>query len=403
MRKSFLYLSLGFVAAAMVSIYSCVKKVNGINNDQVIETPYGLFFSDTAGTLYVTNDGKTVKTIFKADGFPCRAICTDDGNVLWVKKNLYISTNGRNFNHAYDSVTSYDFKACNGKWLNLNQSMIIDIPDWEQSFTCSDYPTTTENYLGVVSNTRRGGILGYWWPELPDTPVFTGDPVPFGSYGTPPYTIRVTSFTLLKNGVLCAYDGRNNRNFFRTKTTLWNECTANPEHGAEPGVGDPANFSGTPLPHRIPLGFGFTAPVDTTAFYSLGHYNNRLIAIDNINCNSNGAYYSDDTGRTWKPYSGLPNKPLLCIASPFEEICLIGTDSAGLYVLNNNTGMWQLQQNNGLEKNIIVRNIAFKENIYKNGSRKKFVYLATNKGIYQSTDNGNYWTLTIPGNYVAVY
>ena len=61
MRKSFLYVTLGFVAAAFATIYGCTKKVNGINNDQVIETPYGLFFSDTAGTLFVTNDGKQLK------------------------------------------------------------------------------------------------------------------------------------------------------------------------------------------------------------------------------------------------------------------------------------------------------------------------------------------------------
>lgn len=402
MRKSFLFLTLGFVAVALVTIYSCTKKVNGINNDQVIETPYSLFFSDTAGSLFSTNDGKTAKIIFKADGYPCRAICTDNGNILWAKKNLYISGNGKNFNHAYDSITSYDFMACNGLWLNLNQSMMIDIPDWEMSFVASDYTSVT-NYIGVAFSLKQGGILGSWWNDIPDTPVFVGDPVALGLYGNPPYVIRVTSFSLLKNGVLCAYDGRNNRHFFRTKTTLWNECTPNPEYGVEPGVGDPANHSGIPLPHRIPFGFGYTAPVDTTAFYSLGHYNNRLIAIDNINCNNNGAYYSDDTGRSWKAYSGLPNKPLLCIASPFEEICLIGTDSAGLYQLNNNTSTWEQQTNNGLGKYIVVRNIAFKENIYKDGSRKKFIYLATNQGIYQSTNGGSNWTKTIDGNFVAVY
>lgn len=401
MRKSFLFLTLGFVAVALVTIHSCTKRVNGINNDQVIETPYSLYFSDTAGTLYSTNDGKTAKIIFKADGYPCRAICTDNGNVLWAKRHLYYSTNGKNFNHSYDSLTSYNFMACNGLWLNLNQSMIIDIPSWSKSFTCSDYPATSENYLGIVCNTHQAGKIGYWWPELPDTPVFAGDPITIGNVGAPPYTIRVTSLTLLKNGVLCGYDGRNNRNFFRTQNSLWSETTANPEGVV--GIGDPANASGVPLPHRIPDGFGFTAPVDTTAFYSLGHYNNRLIAIDNINCNSNGAYYSDDTGRTWKAYSGLPSKPLLCIASPFEEICLIGTDSAGLYQLNNNTSMWEQQPNNGLGKNLVVRNISFKENIYKNGSRKKFIYLATNQGIYQSTNGGSNWTKTIDGNFVAVY
>jgi len=186
MRKTPLYLTFGLLVAAIISIYSCTKKVNGINNDQVVETPYSLYFSDTAGALYNSTDGKTIKTIFNPDGFPCRAICVDNSNILWAKTNLYASiNNGVNFNHAYDSLTQNPFKSCNGLNMDLNQSMMIDIPDWSMAFTTSTYNSFSENYLGVVFSLNVGGILGSWWADLPDTPAVFGGPIAFGSRPTP--------------------------------------------------------------------------------------------------------------------------------------------------------------------------------------------------------------------------
>ncbi len=406
MQKTSLYITFGLLLAIIVSLNSCTKKVNGIDNDQVIETPYGLFFSDTAGSLFSTTDGKTVRTVVKADGTPCRSLCTDGNNILWVKNNLYVSTNnGVNFNHGFDSISTFPFSTCNGLWMDLNQSMMVNIPDWGITFVTNNYPDPAGNYLGVSFSLNLGGILGSWWVDIPDTPTTPGAATNMGLYSPAPWTIRMTSFALLKNGYLCGYDANSNRNFYRSKNSLWNESTGNPDSSVFNGLGSPLNYSGAPLPHHKISGLLTpTYPVvDTEAKYSYGHFNNRLIAIDNINCNGNGAYYSDDLGKNWTRYTGLPSKPLLCISAPFEEICLIGTDSAGLYELNTNTGAWQQQVNNGLGTNIVVRNIAFKENIFKNGTHAKYIYLATNQGIYQSTDGGNKWVKTIPGNYVAVY
>ena len=73
MRKLSLYFTIIFLVAISGVFKSCTKSVSGINNDRVVETPYSLFFSDTAGALYSSNDGKTVRaTLFKADGFPSR-------------------------------------------------------------------------------------------------------------------------------------------------------------------------------------------------------------------------------------------------------------------------------------------------------------------------------------------
>jgi hypothetical protein len=397
MRKLSLYGIIGLLVS-MAGYMSC-SKVNGIDNSNVIETPYSLYFSDTAGTLYSSNDGKAFSVVFPADGFPSRAICTVNSNILWAKTNMYVSTNnGLNFNHAYDSLASYPFGSCAGLGMNLNQSMIVNVSDWGMVYCVSSSPAFND-YLGVVFSLNVGGIAGSWWFDTVDSLNQIG-----GTYG--PGITTMTSYAYLPNGVLCGYDGIHNRNFYRIKTSLWNECTPVPDTVTYPGLGDQVgnknNHSGIWLPHNNIVEVPFGAAADTSSRYSIGHYNNRLVAIDNKGCNPGIAYYSDDTGRTWLPFYGLPQKPALCVYSPFDEICLVGTDSAGLYVLNNNTNTFYVN-NNGLASNLIVRNITCKENIYKNGRVVKYVYLATNKGIYQSVDGGNNWTQTIPGNFVTIY
>ena len=391
MQKLSLYGLVLLFAIGVTGYYSCTK-VNGINNNTVIETPYALYFTDTAGTLYCTNDGKTSKQVFPADGYAPRALCVANNNIIMVKSNLYLSiNNGVNFNHGYDSISTYPFTACSGLLEDLNQSMIINIPSWNETFVATN-ANTGNNYLGVSFNLYAGGVAGYWWIDAPDS---VGA---IGNYGA--FPITMTSFALLKNGVLCGYDGIHNRNFYRTKTTLWNECTAVADSVDYGAIGRPTNHSGIILPH-VDMLYGGT---DSSARYTYGEYNNRLIAIDNKNCNNVGAYYSDDTGRTWTAYQGLPNKPVLCVCSPFEQVCLVGTQQAGVYMLNTNTNTF-LPSNNGLASNLTVRNIAYKTNIYKNGNNinNNFVYIATNQGIYMSIDNGNNWTLAFAGNYVNVY
>ena len=405
----------------MAGIYSC-KKINGINNNNVVEAPYSLYFSDTAGTLFVTTDGKNInKVVFPPDGKPNRAIVTSAGNLLFAKSALYISTNnGENFNDTYDSLTqtwsvnqaspgvtrplSY---TVNGVTIDFNQSMIINIPTWNDRLYIASQaefdPVGNVNYLGLMRSDNNG-ILGSWITDSYDNNVVGQPPV----VGVLP--VRMTSFTQLANGYLCglAYEHilapstitnriRYVRNFCKKTApygvgTNWKELTSNPDNVSTIFQGFAG--SGHPLPPYL-------GKIDTS-FFTLGHYNNRLIAIDNKG--EYGAWYSDDFGSNWFNYStGLPTRtPLLCISAPFEEVCLIGTDSAGLYILNQNTGVWQ-QNNSGLGSNLIVRNIAFKETLYKNGTQKKYIYLATNRGIYQSTDGGLNWTMTIAGNYVAVY
>jgi hypothetical protein len=400
MRKSSLFFKSVILAGLLCTVsYSC-KKVNGINNNTVIETPFSLYFSDTAGTLYNSNDGTTRHTIFPADGTPSRSLCISANNILFVKKLiLFSANNGVNFNHSFDSLQGLTKVGCDGRALTLNQSMIIDMPDWNKVFTTSGIihdPTGTGalDYLGVeISNNH--GVPGSWYAN--------GGYDTSGRVGFLP--VNMISYTRLTNGVLAglainrnqdaitgAMDTIHFRNFYRAcgndedYACSWRETTGS-------GIGGAGDTSGSPLPPN----YTDTLP----AFFTLGHYNNRLIAVDQM-CH-HGAWYSDDTGRSWLKYAGLPaNTSLLCVASPFEQVCLIGTYGAGLYILNVNTQSFQ-QNNNGLGKNLVVRSIAAKENVYKNGIKKRYIYLATNQGIYQSSDDGINWVKTIAGNYVSIY
>lgn len=393
MRKFSLYFAAALLALLIAGSESC-KKVNGINNRQVVETPYSLYYSDTAGALFNSTDGKNVtKLIFPPDGFPCRAICNAGPNILWAKTNLYLSIDdGKNFNHTYDSLRSVADYACNNLPIDLNQSMLFNVPTWNRVYTMSNADpgdATLTNYLGLVHNDTFG-IRGHW-----ELDIF------YDTFRVGIMPVAMWSLTQLANGVLCglAYDkdlplddpANVPRNFYKTcagDICRWTECTSNPD-----------GYLNLPQYYLDGVHLPNTAP--SYGHYSLGHFNNRLIAIDG-KC-TNGAWYSDDTGRHWTQYQGLPtNVPLLCIAAPFEETCLIGTDSAGLYMLNLNTDRWELNTN-GLEKYLKVRSISFKENVFKNGTAQRYVYIATDKGIYQSADGGHNWTRTIPGNYVAIY
>jgi hypothetical protein len=378
MKKFFLRSTL-FIAATL-SVFSCSKTSNTINNSQVIETPYSLYFTDSSGVLYNTNDGKNAKVIFASDGLPSRALITMGTNLMWIKGHdialpgptMFFSYNsGINFNHGFDSITSLPMVTVNGKIANLNQSMVMYVPAWQSAY-CVTNNADGQNIFGIAGNPLNG-LPGYWVREN----YYDTDQIVY------PHDINTTSLALLKKSTLIAFDGIHNPNriFFRAQLMdRWKEVM--------PGTSAlPASSS--------------------TIMFSVGHINNRLVAIDNLGgsagAGGSAAYYSDDNGANWFPYSGLPaNTPMQCVGAPFEQVCLVGTDGKGVYLLNPNTNVFEAR-NNGLPANASVRGISFKENIYKNGTKAQFVYITTNQGLYQSTDMGNNWVRTIAGNFCTIY
>lgn len=362
MKKDNVLTPIVFLMTLAFGLAACSKKANTINNGTVIETPFSLYFGDSSGAIYNSTDGKNFKVIFPSDGRPTRALGVINNNLFYVKSTMFMSeNNGKNFNSNFIFTPSYHTQSVYPEyWFDLNQSMFISLPSWNQAYVASNDPSS-QNYFGIAGNQMQG-LPQYW---LPEHDYSVGEVTHTSSSS-------VTSFTALKNGVLVGFDAVHMYAFTRAAAnSSWKET--NPVTG----------LSATP------------------SWYSIGHLNNRLFAIDNYG--ASGIFASDDMGANWFPVGGAPaSVPYTCVCTPFEEICLVGSYKQGVYVFNPNTGTFA-QSNNGLHNNAIVRNITFKQNVFKNGTVDKVIFAATDKGIYESRNNGANWVKTIPGNFYTIY
>ena len=321
------------------------KKENGIVNNNVILTPYGVYFVDRLGALYNTNDGKAYKIIFPSDGVPARAVATSGKNLMWIKYSSIInpqgstlflsSNNGVNFNRTNDTLLPAI------TW----QNQILDVPSFGLLYVASTKGKSVEfsedNGLTWQTDATFGSASGF----------------------------SIQSFTQTKNGKLYGLDYNTLRLFEKPdKVNGWTEI-----------------FAVNPLP--------------AGGVYQIGHFNDGLVAAD-LN-GANGVYYSTDAGKNWSQYPGLPNNhKIFMTASPHDQVLLAGLDSIGIYRL---AGGEFVPSNNGLEPNTSVYSIAAKQDIYKNGVIKQYIYIATNKGLFRSEDLGQNWVLMRAGNFRNVY
>jgi hypothetical protein len=127
MRYGKCYSSLLLLFIASLAVSSC-RKENGINNDKVIQTPYGVFFSERLGTLIKTNDGLGFKQLFPPDNVIDTAIVASGNNIIFIKKNLFVSVN----NGLSWNPTNYNVNHA-GKW----QSIILDVPSHDRIYLAS--------------------------------------------------------------------------------------------------------------------------------------------------------------------------------------------------------------------------------------------------------------------------
>ncbi len=328
----------GFLAFAA---QGCKKRSNGIDNNQIITKPYSLYYGDTTGVLFNTNDGVSIKRlVFSADGSPTRAIATAGNNIIMVKRDVYYSSdNGRNFNISTNSGS-----------LAYGQSIILNVPDWKRVYLAG-------NIAQGVLYSDSNGTVGTW--KVAGDPAFNGNQ-------------PITSLTRLKNNNLIAFSNGDRKTY--VLNSLQNQWSA-------------VNPGGSPLPNN--------------GFFFITHINNTVVAGDVTG--ANGVWYSTNDGADWQQYVGLPaDCRVKSMCSPFDETLLIGTEGYGVFKLDP-SGNQVRQSNSGLLSNMIIAGMAVKDDVYKNGAIKQYVYLSTNKGLFRSEDIGVTWVMIRPGNYVTAY
>lgn len=333
---------LAMVALVALVAQGCNKK-NGIENETILKKPYSLYAGDAKGSLHLINSSDSGTVIFPNDGFASRALLTTgDSSILFAKQNLFLSSdNGKNFNLTYFRMNNF----------YLNVSPFIP---WEQVMI----KAAGHNRIYVASIEGKGIVYsednGKKWIVDNGWDPGTGSG-------------NITSFAQLKNGTLFAHNLFDDSLYRRdNKDDNWTAVTP------------------------------VQALPNSGVFY-ISHFNNELIATDITG--GNGVYHSPD-GASWFAYTGLPNRLLYTTASPFDQRLFVGTDSMGVYRLEGNNFV---TANNGLETNTTVYAMVGKDDIYKNETKRAFIYMATNKGLYRSEDGGQNWTIYKVGSFVALY
>lgn len=347
MKKGFLPTVLFASFISVVSLQGCKKDSSiGIDNDKVVKTPYSLYVANDEGWLINSNDGERYSSIFPPDGYAPNLIITSGSNLLFLKENLHMSTNnGKNFNPVFTSVRKFPW-----------QTMAYDFPMHNRMYITSNSAAKGISYSEDHGKTWKEDAA--WEPNIP--PVFT-----------------ISSFSGLGNGTVFAYSNINNVMFRKDNAG--------------------ANWR--------PVTMEGLFPVDGTEFFLTSNANTLFLTDHN---GLGGVWYSEDQGLHWFRIiqNALPKyHHWNCAGSPSGgRSLLVGTDSFGVYRNDNGTFV---SSTVGLEKYTTVYSIAVKKNIYKNDVTRNYVFIATNKGIYRSEDEGLTWDKMtsgeFDGNYRAAY
>lgn len=327
------------VVLAAFTISGC-RKENGIDNNQVIQKPYSLFFSDSAGGLYISNDGLQYTEFFKTDGTTDRGILVVGKNVLWAKANLYLSEAGNAFNPTYDKLP---YRAV-VEW----PTMMHFSPKHERVYIAS------RDASGIAYSEDSGKT----W--TPDTMI-----------GTLP-RLPLTSFAELDNGILFGFDN----------------------DGKQTGIRMAVNTSWMTRSASLP----------PSGAYQLAAYVNTLVAYDSKNTNGvwystdtaqtwnqfSGIAAGEKVLCALTPFG--QNLLVGCESGHIYRL------NNGQFVLSDK-GI----KGGSAVRGLAAKNDIFKQDAAGNNRENRYVYAATSDGLYRSEDGGLNWVKMFPGNYQSVY
>lgn len=332
---------LGIVLALAFSVQGCKPAYDEIDNNNVISKPYVLYVGDTLGAIYKTNDGLNYEVVMSSDNYRASAFVTSGNNLLFIKKNVHIIEDLGRGTNSNPTVMSPGF------FTPYGESIIINVPKFKNRIYLGG--VGQKGYLYNDSNGRPGISYINWINpnpiELPTGTVFT-------------------SFTILSNGLLIAYDDINKRTFKQADMNApWVATT------------------GTALP--------------SSGKFFLSHMGDILLAADATGVN--GVYYSTNEGGSWTKYTGLPDSTkILSMSGSFGQTVLVGTEGKGVYRLPLGSTKF-VTANLGMPSNAVVSSLSEKYDLYKNDKTKEYIYAATNQGLYRSQDLGENWVKVFDG------
>lgn len=315
---------------------SC-KKYNNVNNNATIKTPFTLYMGGYSGTVQRTNDGVYFTTEFSVDQSAVRHLEFADSNVVNIKQNSYYSKNA-------------------GSSFNISNA----VPrDYQSLF----YQYFLPNGLKYDASTKILYLCGK--SDLMVSTDFGVTYSPESAWGTGGKIVP-TSITELDNGDL--FIGKDSTDLYK-KTG---------------GVGNWNKVNTVTV-----------LPSDSTWY--LAHSHDTLIAIDYYG--RFGVKYSTDGGLNWNSFTGVSNNGkeiLFGNNTPETGEFYIGRDSGGLFKLN---GTAFVATGSGIPTYAKVSYVVSRQKVYRTNEIKKYIFCATNMGLFESQTNGQDWSLVRTGNF----
>ncbi len=320
----------------LILFVTACKKYNNVNNNATIKTPFTLYMGGYSGTIQRTNDGVYFTTDFSVDQSAVRHLEFADSNVVNIKQNAYYSKNdGEAFNIS--NAVPRDYINLFYQYF-LPNGLKYDVSS-KILYLCGKSSLLVSTDYGMTySNETAWGTGG---------------------------SIIPSSITELDNGDLFIK---------RDSVTLYKK------------TGGTGNWNQVNMLTALP-----------TAAWFLSHSHDTLISVDFEG--RDGVRFSTNGGVNWNSYTGVSNNGkeiLFGNNTPETGEFYIGRDSGGLFKLS---GTAFVPTGSGIPTYAKVSYVVSKQKVYRTNEIKKYLFCATNMGLYESQTNGQDWSLVRTGNF----
>lgn len=362
MRRFNIAYTLGCIALVALTLQGC-NRDGGLDNLNVITKPYSLFFADTSGAIFSTNDGQRFEKVMGPDRADVQTLATSGKNVLMVKARsttLFVSDGGMglnaNFNPSFSDINPLAF----------GTSLLINLPGYNDTgaagvkdriYISSNPLTKTRGLFYQDHNANRDSL----WLPVADFAQITSNVKEY---------VSATSFARLENGTVVAFD--NSTRLVWTKPNLQNAWKL-----SNLVVGGAISNNNTPTNPKT---------------YIIAQKNDILaVSVDAGSANTGGIWRSINNGITFDKMPSFPgDTAITCAAAPFGKVLIACTRHSGIWRFTGTGGTW-VPANVGLKDGARIYAISFQDNKFKNDKSGEYVFVGTSDGVYRSDDLGQTW------------